>query len=719
MVCGLSCDENIPAFKFLFVAMFVCLIHRGETLKRDIIGSSAFHVPCHWPLMLFADLTGNSWELEDLPAGDDGEMNGVDRSNKDNRPSPREMTLDKKHRRRRPANVSSRERDDCDLDYFGIEEGTSPPVTLDGASRSHRYNWTYKNYRRDAIGLHRIPLLHNCKANAERRICRGKMRFRHSCCPTRIKRCAVTAFFVACSILLSEAFNPPRTTLKTHLGPIRTLHFGGAVQAASKVIEQRQHFQPRYRLGILWSSRPNSYDLDLDAIEEGIIIEQSNAIRSNKKNRSRRKKNESVVKCSTLPTEPTANDNNAKRARRGSRRRNGKSNNLEVDSTTAMPPWLIQFEDEDFSDPQSLYVAGDSDFGGGDSGNESPGMQRLRLALNGIFAHSTSSMTTISVGTAFAPEAIRHFTPGEVNDILDSVRLGSGGNLNLMAGCADFLYLMLTLEEEGVLTSDFLSNERWDDDDVGVTEDVVWDIVLEQRRAREGNGRAEYHSIMTRDVLVAAACHYCDCVRARKAGVYDYVRQAMDASLDMQGWKQLKQNQQLLLPADDTSVVEDSRVTADDNAKSVAIAIRTVGADTQRQRAPIEHFGEESLKIAMDAARLKRAEIMASTSKVSRRRNGNEPNDEAEILRSFLISMSDDWRALVIRSSACLYRLRMVDANREYERQSTGGSLVLSSNTINAARDAFRVYAPLAQRLGMQRLKTELENTAFKLLYPR
>ena len=44
---------------------------------------------------------------------------------------------------------------------------------------------------------------------------------------------------------------------------------------------------------------------------------------------------------------------------------------------------------------------------------------------------------------------------------------------------------------------------------------------------------------------------------------------------------------------------------------------------------------------------------------------------------------------------------------------------MLSTTTISTARDAFRVYAPLAQRLGMQRLKTELENTAFELLYPR
>jgi GTP pyrophosphokinase len=38
---------------------------------------------------------------------------------------------------------------------------------------------------------------------------------------------------------------------------------------------------------------------------------------------------------------------------------------------------------------------------------------------------------------------------------------------------------------------------------------------------------------------------------------------------------------------------------------------------------------------------------------------------------------------------------------------------------MQTARDALRVYAPLAQRMGMQRLKSQIENTAFRILYPR
>jgi hypothetical protein len=72
-----------------------------------------------------------------------------------------------------------------------------------------------------------------------------------------------------------------------------------------------------------------------------------------------------------------------------------------------------------------------------------------------------------------------------------------------------------------------------------------------------------------------------------------------------------------------------------------------------------------------------------------------------------------------------LYRLKGIDEENtqngvsNYEVKKSAGSVALSKTSISVARDAFRVYAPLAQRLGMQRLKTELESTAFRILYPR
>ena len=141
----------------------------------------------------------------------------------------------------------------------------------------------------------------------------------------------------------------------------------------------------------------------------------------------------------------------------------------------------------------------------------------------------------------------------------------------------------------------------------------------------------------------------------------------------------------------------------------------------------IDQYGDETAQIATGAATLKRAEIMATTikskgiSKIkSQSKTSQQTNVDAEILRSFMVSLSEDWRALVIRSAACLYRLKGISDGSNVddgEISSTGSTL--SKSTISVAKDALKTYAPLAQRIGMQRLKSELENCAFKILYPR
>ena len=462
----------------------------------------------------------------------------------------------------------------------------------------------------------------------------------------------------------------------------------------------------RGRIKVSYLSAPpkDSDSHSLDAQQDDIIRDQ----RSNKslKNSSRKRKVQKRNNHSTLPTEPTTkNSSNRRRKVRSS----AKSLHIsEPESAVQMPPWLAQYEDEDFA--ASYYLAEELqctsqlvEDGFNSDDNEQPQlkhllseMKRLQLALNGIYHHHNTQHPITST-------IIPYFTPSEINDVLDSIRVASHGNANLMAGCADFLYLMLTLEEEGVLYSELL--------------ETPWDSIDNER---DDDG-VEHHSIMTRDVLVAGAFHYCDCVRARKAGVYDYAKQAMEASLDIGVMEELEMKRELAwLPAA-ADIGETLEVSKEQN-KLVAVG------DIER-RAPdlskssIEHYGEESVQILQSAARLKKAEIMVATvngsnggsssSQIISRRA--QTNGDAEILRSFLVSLSEDWRALVIRSAACLYRLKGI--TNEYD--DVGGSIVLSKSTMNVARDAFKVYAPLAQRLGMQRLKKELESVAFRILYPR
>lgn len=475
---------------------------------------------------------------------------------------------------------------------------------------------------------------------------------------------------------------------------------------------------------------------DLDSIEEDLIGEQSMRPNTKSLRSDQRGGKGKIGRRSALPpAEAAARDpSRGKEARRRRRRSSTKNQRTEA---ARMPPWLARYEGEDFAAAAPHYLPGASRQstkttadGSDDDGEENRGtnrrsaasqIQRLQLALNGIFYHPNNHMhrptdaSSSSSTTTTMPEAIPYFTPTEIREILDSVRAASGGNPSLASGCADFLCLMLTLEEEGALRSDSLGGADGD----------AWEDAPGGREAGHG-------SIMTRDLLVAAAFHYCDCVRARRAGVYDYARRAMEAKTDPGPNEGTggKGGRPRLPSAGRGAGGSDGRAGGDGDgdvarggSPAVDAARRAVAGGTAR-RGVIELYGEESARIAQGADRLKRAEIMAATvgggRPTPRRRGGDlarPRNEDSEILRSFLVSLSDDWRALVIRSAACLYRLMgIVD---EGGPGDAGGSATLTATTMSTARDAFRLYAPLAQRLGMQRLKTELENTAFGLLYPR
>jgi len=402
-------------------------------------------------------------------------------------------------------------------------------------------------------------------------------------------------------------------------------------------------------------------------------------------------------------------------------------------SAKLLPPWLARYENVDIFDPFGYENGNNSIYGNHDHSNFytknndllkcKAEMQKLQLAMSGIFYHPLSNSASSH------PHSISSFTPLEIHEVLDSIRVAAKSNSNLMAGCAEFLYLMLTLEEEGVLKSNFLKG-HWSDGNR-----VLHDELMEKTEVND-NFDDEPHSIMTRDVLVAAAFHYCDCVRARKAGVYDYVRQAMEASLNMGMWKELERRQELWLsPAvsDDKEVMTDYEEQIPNTPIDVNAEVDVTSSFARhRGNSAIGDYGEESKKIAAGAARIKRAEIMATTvnskavvtestkqstlaNKMIRRKQISTKEDSS-ILRSFLVTLSEDWRSLVIRSVACLYRLKGIV---EDESMSSSGSVVLSRTTLRTAKDALLVYAPLAQRLGMQRLKSELENTAFQILYRR
>ncbi|MEK7588883.1 MAG: RelA/SpoT family protein [Patescibacteria group bacterium] len=77
-----------------------------------------------------------------------------------------------------------------------------------------------------------------------------------------------------------------------------------------------------------------------------------------------------------------------------------------------------------------------------------------------------------------------------------------------------------------------------------------------------------------------------------------------------------------------------------------------------------------------------------------------------ESLRKFFIAMANDLRVVIIKFADRLHNLRTLEHVREDKRS-------------RIALESIEIYAPLANRLGMGKLKNEIEETAFPYAYPK
>ncbi|KFI76997.1 RelA/SpoT family protein [Bifidobacterium mongoliense] len=79
---------------------------------------------------------------------------------------------------------------------------------------------------------------------------------------------------------------------------------------------------------------------------------------------------------------------------------------------------------------------------------------------------------------------------------------------------------------------------------------------------------------------------------------------------------------------------------------------------------------------------------------------------QAETIRKMVVAMSRDVRVLVVKLADRVHNART-------------WRYVKPANAQRKARETLDVYAPLANRLGMNAIKTELEELSFKVLYPK
>jgi GTP pyrophosphokinase len=99
------------------------------------------------------------------------------------------------------------------------------------------------------------------------------------------------------------------------------------------------------------------------------------------------------------------------------------------------------------------------------------------------------------------------------------------------------------------------------------------------------------------------------------------------------------------------------------------------------------------------------AHIVGGVTKISKLQFATKEQAEAENLRKMILAMVDDIRVILVKLADRLHNMRTLEYLGPDRRE-------------RIARETMEIYAPLANRLGMGRVKTELEDLAFRYLEP-
>jgi GTP pyrophosphokinase len=132
-----------------------------------------------------------------------------------------------------------------------------------------------------------------------------------------------------------------------------------------------------------------------------------------------------------------------------------------------------------------------------------------------------------------------------------------------------------------------------------------------------------------------------------------------------------------------------------DSASIVTALLHDVAEDTKVGLADIERrFGKEVARLVDGVTKLTRLELQSERTK------------QAENFRKLVLAMSEDIRVLLVKLADRLHNMRTLHfVPQEARRRKT-------------ARETMDIFAPLAERIGMDALKTELETLSFRELDP-
>ncbi|MBL6799708.1 MAG: bifunctional (p)ppGpp synthetase/guanosine-3',5'-bis(diphosphate) 3'-pyrophosphohydrolase [Candidatus Pelagibacter bacterium] len=98
------------------------------------------------------------------------------------------------------------------------------------------------------------------------------------------------------------------------------------------------------------------------------------------------------------------------------------------------------------------------------------------------------------------------------------------------------------------------------------------------------------------------------------------------------------------------------------------------------------------------------ADLVEGVTKISFFENQANSNSKAENFRKLILATSKDIRVLLVKLADRLHNMRTIDAISKIEKKE------------RIAKETMEIYGPLADRMGMHRIRDELEDLSFKVL---
>jgi guanosine-3',5'-bis(diphosphate) 3'-pyrophosphohydrolase len=131
----------------------------------------------------------------------------------------------------------------------------------------------------------------------------------------------------------------------------------------------------------------------------------------------------------------------------------------------------------------------------------------------------------------------------------------------------------------------------------------------------------------------------------------------------------------------------------DEATIAVALLHDTIEDTTATRQEIDELFGPDLGKLVEGLTKLKKLDLVSKKA------------EQAENLRKLLLAISEDVRVLLVKLADRLHNMRTLDHVPEAKR-------------LRIAEETMEIYAPLAGRMGMQGMREELEELAFRYINP-